>query len=89
MSGIVRDIPELSQFHAVSEEELKKGNSQWQLKDPIPTTLLKECIDILLPILTSIVNRSLMNTEFPLAYKFAILVPLIKNDSEISVQCPM
>ena len=67
MSGIGRDIPELSQFHTVFEEEIKKviigGNSKSCHLDPIPTTLLKECIDtIQLPTLTSIANRSLMKT---------------------------
>jgi hypothetical protein len=49
--------------------------------DPIPTTLLKDCIDVLLPTLTNIVNGSLTNSEFPHTYKFATLVPLLKKPS--------
>ena len=54
--------------------------------DPIPTWLVKDCLDILLPFMTKIVNLSLDTSTMPDSYKFASLYPLIKSllmDSEI------
>ena len=51
---------EINQFQTISQAELKKvilsGNSKSCLLDPIPTSVLKECIDTILPTLTNIVN---------------------------------
>ena len=78
-------VPQISELEIITKEELKKviisGNSKCCHLDPIPTTLLKECIDLLLPTLTSIVNGSLTGGEFPSALKFATLVPLLKKPS--------
>jgi hypothetical protein len=55
-------------------------NKQCDL-DPIPTFLLKQCIDILAPVITSIVNRSLHSGIFPDSFKLAIIRPLLKKPS--------
>ena len=47
--------------------------------DPIPTWLLKECLDELLPLLTSIINNSLLTGVFPEQCKHAIVRPLLKK----------
>ena len=52
-------------------------NKSCQL-DPIPTWLLKQCIDQLLPLLTSIINESLTKGEFPNDFKNVIVKPLLK-----------
>ena len=47
--------------------------------DPIPTWLLKECLDELLPLLTSTINNSLLTGVFPEQCKHAIVRPLLKK----------
>ncbi len=47
--------------------------------DPFPTRLVKEYIDVLLPLITKMVNLSLANGSFPRNWKEAILIPLLKN----------
>ena len=49
--------------------------------DPIPTTLLKQCCAELLPIITNIINSSLVSSVFPSAYKLALVGPIIKKNS--------
>ena len=49
--------------------------------DPIPTFLLKDCLDILLPSITKLVNYSLIDGSFPSAFKRAVVTPLIKKAS--------
>ena len=47
--------------------------------DPIPTSLLKEHISILLPIITKIIHLSLQTGEFPTEWKLAFVKPLLKK----------
>ncbi|CAB4024165.1 Hypothetical predicted protein, partial [Paramuricea clavata] len=49
--------------------------------DPIPTWLLKSCIDVLLPTITTIINASLEQGVFPTKWKESLLRPLIKKMS--------
>ena len=49
--------------------------------DPWPTFLLKECLDILLPSITKLVNCSLTEGAVPAGFKKAIVSPLIKKSS--------
>ena len=49
--------------------------------DPWPTFLVKECIDILLPSITRLVNCSLSEGVVPDEFKKAIVTPLIKKSS--------
>ncbi len=59
----------LSEFKPVTEEDLRKIimsiASKSCMLDPFPTHLLKQCMDILLPILTLMVNLSLQLGYFP------------------------
>ena len=48
--------------------------------DPIPTKLLLDCLDVLLPIITKMINYSLENGDFPSAWKNALVLPLLKKD---------
>ena len=73
----------LSVFGPSSESEVKSiiqksPNKSCEL-DPIPTWLLKNCIDELSPILTRLFNISLENAYVPLDLKSAIVRPLIKK----------
>ena len=49
--------------------------------DPIPTTLLYENLDILLPTITNIINTSLTTGIVPCDQKTAIIKPLLKKPS--------
>lgn len=47
--------------------------------DPIPTWLLKDCIDLLAPFITKIINNSLSTGYVPAAFKKAYITPLLKK----------
>ena len=51
------------------------------LLNPIPTQLLKETIDIFLPVLSKIVNLSLQTGHVSAAFKTAIMTPLLKKQN--------
>ncbi|KAK6168805.1 hypothetical protein SNE40_019982 [Patella caerulea] len=73
----------LSEFSLTSNKEIKqlvaKSSSSTCELDPLPSPLLKLCIDELCPVLTHIVNTSLSTCTFPDALKEAPGFPLIKN----------
>ena len=53
--------------------------------DPVPTWILKGCIDALLPTITTIINSSLEQGRFPSKLKESVVRPSIKkpiSDSE-------
>jgi hypothetical protein len=65
----------LEEFTSVTEEEVKRiiehsPNKSCEL-DPMPTWLLKLCLQELLPILTSIINLSLKTASMPTVFKGA------------------
>ena len=47
--------------------------------DLLPTFLIKECSDILLPSITKLVNCSLMEGYIPDGFKTAVVSPIIKK----------
>ena len=49
------------------------------MNDPMPVTLVKKFIDILLPILFYIITKSLKDGVFPKNLKHAIVTPVLKN----------
>ena len=49
--------------------------------DPLSTSILKKCIDSLLPAIHPIVNLSLNQRYFPDVLKKACVTPLIKNEN--------
>ena len=49
--------------------------------DPLPTSFLKKCIDLLLPAIHHIVNLSLSLGYFPDVLKKTCVTPLIKNEN--------
>jgi len=72
-----------SEFTLLSEDSVReiimKSPSTTCKLDPIPTWLLKKCINELLPVITNIVNYSLRDGHFPHALKCAHITPLIKK----------
>ena len=77
--------PQMDSFAPVSEEEMRKiilnSNSKYCTLDPIPTSLVKSCLDTLLPTICRIVNLSLQTSCVPDNFKHAIVNPLIKKQS--------
>lgn len=47
--------------------------------DPMPTDLVKECAENLVPHITRIINNSLATGIVPDKFKQAIVIPLLKN----------
>ena len=79
------DPPKLTVFTQVTQDEIQKIISKSPTKscllDPLPTFLIKECIDILLPSITKLVNFSLSDRLVPDGFKKAVVTPLIKKAS--------
>ena len=79
------DVPNFSCFKQVSQEEIRKiimkSPTKSCLLDPWPTFHVKECIDILQPSITRLVNCSLSEGVVPDEFKKAIVTPLIKKSS--------
>lgn len=70
-------------FSPASEEEIRRlimaaPNKSCDL-DPIPTCLLKSCIDVLIKPITSMINLSLSEGVFPMSFKKAHVTPLLKK----------
>ena len=80
---LVDIIQIISEFNPATEEEIRKIIMESPTKssqlDPIPTWLLKSCVDELLPIITTVVNLSLTNGDMPKNLKEAIILPLLKK----------
>ena len=63
---------------AVNELIHKSSKKSCSL-DPIPTSLLVSCLDVLLPVITRLVNSSLTCGHFPDVWKEALVTPLLKS----------
>ena len=63
------------------EDTIIKTPTKSCLLDPWPTFLVKECLDILLPSITKLVNCSLSDGVGPAGFKTDIVYPLIKKVS--------
>ena len=76
--------PNLYQFNEISENKvhkiIKRSLSKSCLLDPVPTFLLKDCVDILLLSVTELVNLSLDEGVFPPKFKKFVTL-LIKKAS--------
>ena len=74
-----------SEFEHVSEVDVQKLVKGFASKscalDTLPTWLLKDNLDILLPALTSIINASLSSGIFPNSLGQAIISPILKKPS--------
>jgi hypothetical protein len=79
----IADIPPLLEYRNVTEDEVHKLITQSKNKqcdlDPLPTSLLKECLEDSLPLITKIINTSLSLGDVPPEMKKAIVKPLLKK----------
>ena len=73
----------LLHFRPVTEEEVAKVLQMSPDKfcdlDPIPTSLLKKCSSVLVPVITNIVNLSFSSGTFPDNFKNSVIKPLLKK----------
>ena len=81
-----------SEFSDVPEryirEVIQKSKSRYCILDPVPTKVLKNSIDTLAPVLTSIVNLSLKSGVFPTSLKKGVILPSIKKQSSNREEFP-
>ena len=72
-------------FTNVSEADVReiitKSPCPSSLLDPLPSWLVKQQLDVLLPAITAIVNRSLAEGFVPESLKSAIVMPLLKKSN--------
>ena len=70
---------ELLSFQPVTTSQVMTLIKSMKLKscdlDPIPATILKHCLSILLPVITNIVNISLKSAAVPDSLKTALIIP--------------
>ncbi|CAB4034428.1 Hypothetical predicted protein [Paramuricea clavata] len=73
----------LDPFEQSSEEDVKnlitKSNGKTSSLDPMPTSIVVQCQDVLLPVLTRMINMSLDSGVFPDKWKVADVRPLLKK----------
>ena len=79
------DMAILTDFSPASEEEIRKlitasPNKSCEL-DPFPTPLVKNCLDVLLTPITSLINNSLAEGIVPQSFKNAHVSPILKKPS--------
>mgnify|MGYP003449240914 FL=1 len=49
------------------------------MSDPLPTRLLKDNVEIIVPFLVELINRSMVHGTVPTALKSAYITPLLKK----------
>ena len=86
----------LTEFRPFDQTEVKKIILSMKTKpyklDALPTKLLKECIEDILPTSTNLVNISLWDGVFASGWKTSIIGPLLKKpnlDPILSNYCPV
>ena len=74
---------QFSSFQEVTVDDVRKILMKSAVKssplDPIPTDLLKKCLDLLLPHFTRVINSSLLSGVMPQSLKIAQVTPLVKK----------
>ncbi len=73
----------LSEIRPCTEVEIREFIMKTPSKscdlDPLPTWLLKNCIDVLLPYITVLINGCITSGVFPTALKYALIRPILKK----------
>jgi exonuclease III len=74
---------EFNNFKELTQEQVKgmvfKSPNKFCDLDPMPTWMIRDCIEEVLPLLTKIINLSLRLGEMPDDLKLAIIKPLLKK----------
>ena len=74
---------ELNEFERMTEDQVKGLINSCRLKtcilDPLPATIMKDCMDVLLPVLTKMINISIETANVPVQLKEAMIRPKLKK----------
>jgi hypothetical protein len=77
-----REVPQLTEFSPLSQDQVMKlvktSRATTALVDPCPSSLVKDNADIMCPIITKIINTSLITSTFATKWKTAVVLPLLK-----------
>ena len=72
-----------AEFQLVTEDFVKTVVQEMPKKscdlDPIPTSVLYDCFDEIIPVVTSFMNKSLLSGIVPHCFKHALVKPLLKR----------
>ena len=75
-------------FRRVDMDSLRKlvlrAPTKSCLLDPVPTNILKDCLDELLPILSTTINLPLESGFFPDIWKESLVTPLLKKNKVLT-----
>ena len=63
--------------HSAILDVIRKSATKSCVLDPMPTCVLKQCLDSTLPCILKIVNSSMINGIFPEDFKKAIVIPIL------------
>ena len=70
-------------FKTLSQEQvselIKKAAKESCPLDPMPASVVLEVLDVLLPVITNVINLSFESGEFVIDWKEALLKPLLKE----------
>ena len=76
----------LRSFRNLSEQDIydliQKSAKKSCVLDPLPTTLVCDSLDVLLPVITKLVKTSLTTAYFPTEWKQATVNPLLKKSAK-------
>ena len=79
----------LCPFRCLTESDARaiitKSAKKYCKLDPLPTSLLVNCLDELLPVINAMVNLSLKEGYFPSEWKDALVKPLLTGKAGLSV----
>ena len=75
---------ELTEFERMTEDQVKSLINSCRLKtcilDPLPASIMKDCMDVLLPVLTKMINISIETANVPVQLKEAMIRPKLKKE---------
>ena len=73
----------MAEFKSLTEDEvrdlIRKTPNKYCSLDPAPTSLVKDNLEEILPLITKIINLSMQLGDVPLSMKHAIIKPLLKK----------
>ena len=76
-------------FSLVCKEDIlalmKEMPNKSCILDPLPTDLVKQCAESLVPLITHIINKSLLSGVVPSKLKEAVVVPLQVGGNSITI----
>ena len=82
----------LNSFNNLSERNvsdlINNPAKKYCVLDPMPTCLIYDSLDVLLPVITRMVNASLSTGHFPDKWKEAVVSPLLKKGAKDWSQKP-